>query len=409
MNTQSSVSYRQKLENRSHWGIKCGLSNIQRLLKNLNNPHHKIKTLLIAGTNGKGSTGAFIANALVRCGIKVGWTTSPHLISPTERIWINGSNIKPNYLESLLFNVFQAEEKEHICATYFEIITAAAFQAFEEENVDIAIVEVGMGGRWDATNISDPILTILTNVEIDHVAYLGNTREQIACEKLCTSRSGRPLIIGPTIDINWIKPLLTCDPLIFSTPRIKADVIAIDHTIVGNHKIQLAGKHQIDNLSIALETIKILTTHCGFEIDISLAWQGIEQTTWPGRLWKVPGLRNVYMDGAHNLDGSKSLAQHICQLGIRPHLFFSAMGDKDIFAMRECLIKTNPVCITLASGMNSRYATVEQLRNVWGHKIDVLDIKQTIELLKKDSQDYRLVCGSLYFIGDLLAHFGIKL
>jgi dihydrofolate synthase/folylpolyglutamate synthase len=249
---------RQILDARGHWGIKCGLENSYRLLEALGNPQNSFKTVLIAGTNGKGSTGSFISHALRSCGTRVGWTTSPHLVSPAERIWINGSNISHYNLDRFLGKVLKAEAKINILATYFELIIATAFLAFSEATIDLAVVEVGMGGRWDATNVSDPILTVLTNVEIDHVTYLGTTREDIAREKLCTARSGRPLVLGPSINPNWIQPLLECHPTIVPTNKLKADIIAWDHSWISGHRIKLAGQHQIDNLATAWETLREL-------------------------------------------------------------------------------------------------------------------------------------------------------
>ena len=396
---------RQLLDARGHWGIKCGLDNTQRLLEALDNPQNAFKVVLIAGTNGKGSTGSFMSHALRACGIKVGWTTSPHLVSPTERIWIDGFSLGQCDLDRLLGEVFKVEEQIGIQATYFELIITAAFLAFREAKIDIAIVEVGMGGRWDATNISNPILTVLTNVEIDHATYLGNTREEIAREKLCTARSGRPLILGPSLNPDWVQRLLECHPIILPAQIIQAAMIAWDHSWVDGHRIGLAGQHQIENLATAWEAL-IALRQCGFVVNTGMAWIGIENAVWPGRLWRVPGLSNVFMDGAHNLDGAKRLAAHARNTGVRPHIFFSAMGDKDLSGMRAQLVTTEPVAVTLVLGENSRYANKDTLKKLWNTD-QVLDIPGAVQCLKEPSEHCKLVCGSLYFLGDLLAAFGI--
>jgi dihydrofolate synthase/folylpolyglutamate synthase len=392
---------------RGHWGIKRGLENPQKLLEALGNPQNSFKTVLISGTNGKGSTGSFISHALRACGISVGWTTSPHLVSPTERLWINGSNLRLDSLNRLLGDVLKAEAQIGIEATYFELITTVAFLAFHEAKVDIAVVEVGMGGRWDATNVSNPILTILTNVEIDHVAYLGNTREEIAREKLCTARSERPLITGPGLDPNWVRQLLECNPILLPAQKIQADVVAWDHSWIKGHRIQLAGKHQMNNLATAWEALLALKQY-GFMIDDSQAWLGIENTTWPGRLWKVPGLSNVFMDGAHNLDGTKHLAAHALSTGMKPHLFFSAMHDKDLEGMKAQLVTMEPIGITLVHGKNPRYASKNTLKDLWGTNLEIFNINRTAQSLKETSEHCRLVCGSLYFLGDLLTALDIN-
>ena len=390
-----------QLEARGHWGIKCGLGNIRALLARLGRPERHAPVVLVAGTNGKGSTGAFLAHALRAAGRRVGWTTSPHLLVPGERIWLDGAHLPAGHLDRLLAEVFRAEAALGIRATYFELIIASAFLAFREADVDLAVVEVGMGGRWDATNAADPLLTILTNVEMDHMQYLGPTRTAIAREKLCTARHGRPLVLGPRLDPAWIWPLLECRPVLHPAPGLRAGTLAWDHSLVEGHRIPLAGAHQLENLATAWEALRLL------DIPTGPAWAGIEATTWPGRLWTVPGLAGVTMDGAHNLDGTRTLAAHAQATGVRPHLWFSAMGDKDLAGMAAELGRMAPASVTLVRGDNPRYATAEALRAAWGAELEVLDLAQAADRLRRPQDQPRLVCGSLYFIGDLLQALGI--
>ena len=390
-----------KLEARGHWGIKCGLENPRRLLAELGHPETSAPVILVAGTNGKGSTGAFLAHALSACGLKTGWTTSPHLVSPCERIWIEGQHLDPATLDRHLAEAFRAEAALGLQATYFELMIAASFLAFREQAVAFTVVEVGMGGRWDATNASDPLLTVLTNVELDHLQYLGTTREAIAREKLCTARQGRPLVLGPRLDPAWLWPLLECRPILHPAPPIVPDLLAWEHSLVAGHRVPLAGAHQMENLATALEALRRLG------LPEAQVWEGIERTTWPGRLWPVPGLEGVTMDGAHNLDGARSLANHALATGVHPHLIFSAMGDKDLQGMRQELLRMDPAQITLVRGENGRYATAEALRAIWGEGMEVLDIPETCRRLRQPQATPRLVCGSLYFIGDLLRELGL--
>lgn len=390
------------LEARGHWGIKCGLENPKGLLARLGHPERCCPVILVAGTNGKGSTGAFLVNALRVCGLRAGWTTSPHLVSPGERIWIDGATLRPDHLDALLGDAFQAEAALGIQATYFELMIASAFLAFREAAVDIAVVEVGMGGRWDATNASDPAVTVLTNVELDHMQYLGPTREAIAREKLCAARHGRPLVLGPRLDPAWVWPLLECRPVLFPAPALAVQTLAWDHSVVEGHRIPLAGAHQVENLATAWEVVRRLG------LPEARAWDGIGRTAWPGRLWSVPGLSGVTMDGAHNLDGARRLADHAVATGVHPHLYFSAMGDKDLTGMRDQLSRMGPVRVTLVHGENPRYATPGALRAVWGEGCEVLDIAQAAARLKAPDASPRLVSGSLYFIGDLLRSLGIE-
>jgi dihydrofolate synthase/folylpolyglutamate synthase len=404
---EGALPHLAALDSRGHWGIKCGLENPRRLLEALGRPQAAMAVVLLAGTNGKGSTGAFLAQALRACGIKTGWTTSPHLVSPAERIWVDGAPLNEASLDRWLGEAFAAEAALGIQATYFELMIAAAFLAFRSAGVALAVVEVGMGGRWDATNAAEPLLTILTNVEMDHMAYLGETRELIAREKLCTARTGRPLVLGPGLDPGWVRPLLECSPDLYPAPGIEAEALAWDHSRVQGHRLQLAGRHQLDNLATAWEALRGLG-RLGLPIDPDAAWAGIEATVWPGRLWAVPGLDNVFMDGAHNLDGARSLAAHARATAVKPHLFFSAMGDKDLTGMQGQLATMAPASVTLVRGTNPRYASAEALRALWGSGLEVLDIPEAARRLRNSHPGCRLVCGSLYFIGDLLKELGIQ-
>jgi dihydrofolate synthase/folylpolyglutamate synthase len=399
---EPSLPHLTKLEARGHWGIKCGLENPRRLLAQLGHPEAASPVVLVAGTNGKGSTGAFLAHALGGCGLKAGWTTSPHLVSPGERIWVDGATLAEEALDRHLAEAFRAEAALGIQATYFELMIAASFLAFREAKVDLAVVEVGMGGRWDATNAAEPVLTVLTNVELDHMKYLGATREAIAREKLCTARPGRPLVLGPRLEPRWVWPLLECRPVLHPAPALTIETLAWDHSIVAGHRVPLAGAHQVENLATALEVLRRLG------LPEARAWTGLERTVWPGRLWPVPGLPGVTMDGAHNLDGARKLADHARATGVHPHLFFGAMGDKDLAGMRHELLRSAPAAITLVAGSGSRYATPEALRAVWGADLEVLDLPEASRRLRTPQAVPRLVCGSLYCIGDLLRELGLS-
>ena len=395
-----------RLEGRGHWGIKCGLDNPRALLEDLGHPEHAFPSVEIAGTNGKGSTGAFLANALRGAGYLVGWTTSPHLISPAERIWVDGAFIEESTLDRLLGEAFDAELRAGIQATYFELMITAALLAFRERGVELAIVEAGLGGRWDATNALEPIVTVLTSVGIDHEQYLGHTREAIAREKLCTARSGRPLVLGPGLAPPWIEPLLECDPVLFAATPLEADLIAWDHSIVKGHRIGLAGAHQLQNLATAMETLQRLRD-LGFSLPEEKVWEGLGRTRWPGRMWAIPGLDRVWADGAHNLDGARAATQHIRACGVNPQLFFGVMADKDIQGMAAEFRTTQPRSITLVVGGNERYADAEALHAAWGQELEVIDLSEAAVRLRGSAEGVRLVTGSLFFVGDLLRTLGI--
>ncbi len=396
----------QRLEARGHWGIKLGLSNPQRLLEGLGHPERGFPCILIAGTNGKGSTGAFLAQALRACGLAVGWTTSPHLVAPTERIWIDGHFIGASALDLLLGEAFDCEVRAGIQATFFELMITSALLAFRMTGVEVGIIEVGMGGRWDATNTVDPLLTVLTNVALDHTKFLGETREAIAREKLCTAREGRPLVLGPTLEPAWIEPLLECRPRLCPSPALVADELLWDHSVVQGRPIGLPGAHQLENLATALEALRQLRC-LGFPIPESQAWEGLARTRWPGRLWPIPGCSDVWIDGGHNPDGARMVARHARACGVRPHLIFGAMGDKDLAHMVSELRLMEPRSITLVKGENERYATHAALCAAWGETLPLLDIAELAARLKEPREGLRLVTGSLFLLGDLLREMGV--
>ena len=396
-----------RLQARGHLGIKCGLENIHALLEGLGRPDAGFPVILIAGTNGKGSTGAFLAHMLKAAGFVVGWTTSPHLVDPTERVWVDGGFIGEGALELLLGEAFDAEARTGVNATYFELMITAALSAFRMTGVEVALVEVGLGGRWDATNATDPILTVLTSVGLDHQQYLGDTREAIAREKLCTAREGRPLVLGPTLDPEWIRPLLSNEPVLCPASRLGPADIRWDHSRVDGRRVGLAGLHQLDNLATAFETIRQLR-ELGFPIPEDRLWDGVAATRWPGRLWAPPGLQGVWMDGAHNPDGARALADHALACGVRPHLYFGAMGDKDLAGVARELKRMRPLSVTFIQGDAPRYAKAPDLREAWGNEAPMLTVREAAAHLKAPAEAPRLVTGSLYLLGDLLRELDIQ-
>jgi dihydrofolate synthase/folylpolyglutamate synthase len=395
-----------RLQERGHFGIKCGLENIRALLGGLGRPDEGFPVVLIAGTNGKGSTGAFLAHMLKAAGFVVGWTTSPHLVDATERIWVDGAPIGTGALDLLLGEAFEAEARAGIQATYFELMITAALLAFRMTGVEVALLEVGMGGRWDATNATDPILTVLTTVGLDHQQYLGDTREAIAREKLCTAREGRPLVLGPSLDPEWIRPLLPCAPMLHPSSRLGPADIRWDHSLVDGRRVGLAGLHQLENLATAFEVVRQLQA-LGFPIPEERLWPAVASVTWPGRLWQVPGLTGVWMDGAHNPDGARVLADHALACGVRPHLYVGAMSDKDHAGVARELARLRPRSVTFIQGNDPRYASGQLLGSAWGLEAQTLTLRQAAAHLRAPAAEARLVTGSLYLAGDLLRELGI--
>lgn len=395
-----------RLAERGHLGIKKGLENIHALLKALGNPQEGFPVVLIGGTNGKGSTGAFLAHMLRASGLVVGWTTSPHLVHPRERIWVDGEPIGEGALELLLGEAFEAEARAGLQATYFELMITAALSAFRMTGVEVALLEVGMGGRWDATNATEPMLSIVTNVGLDHQQHLGWTREAIGREKLCIARDGHSLVLGPAIDPEWARPLLERHPRLVPVKRMVAERMGFDHTLVQGHRVPLGGVHQLDNLAIAFEACRQLSAF-GFPIDEARLWEGVKTTRWPGRLWKVPGLEQVWMDGAHNVDGARALSDHVIASGFRPHLLVGAMEDKDLPAVAQELLRMSPRSLTFVRGDAPRYAGFDQLFEAFAQDAPGLTVQEASRHLRAPSSEPRLMTGSLYLLGDVLSEMGI--
>jgi dihydrofolate synthase/folylpolyglutamate synthase len=387
--------------------MKKGLENIRTLLQALGHPQNGFPVVLIGGTNGKGSTGAFLAHMLKANGLIVGWTTSPHFIHPKERIWVDGEPIGEGALDLLLEEVFDAERRTGIHATYFELVIAAALSAFRMTGVEVALLEVGMGGRWDATNSTEPMLSVITSVGMDHQQHLGWTREAIAREKACIARDGHSLVLGPSLDPEWIRPLLERHPRLVPVRGMSAERMAFDHSVVQGHRVPLGGLHQLDNLATAFEAARQLAAF-GFPIREERLWKGVEETRWPGRLWKVPGLEQVWTDGAHNVDGARVLADHAIACGMRPHLWVGAMEDKDLAAIAEQLLRMAPRSLTFVRGDAERYASFDQLFEAFGQDAQQLTIPEAAKQLRAPSSEPRLLTGSLYLLGDMMAEWGIQ-
>ena len=259
-------------------GIKPGLDVINKILNYLDNPHHKYTVIHVAGTNGKGSVCKMIESILHSSGFKTGLFTSPHLVHFAERYQINGKIISKNRLNRLIISMEKkvdsiCEENNLRKATFFEISTAIAFQYFADENIDIAIIETGMGGRWDATNVVLPIVSVITHIGIDHTEFLGKTLDKIAFEKAGIIKKNRPVISAPQAEVvrNILKSegekiffsneLITINK-IRNSLKIKINTPSVDLPAI---QFPLLGKHQLENASVAISVIDLISNSLDFE------------------------------------------------------------------------------------------------------------------------------------------------
>lgn len=343
VNYQDALAFIYGLQ---RFGIRPGLEVMTQLTDALSRPQSRFSSVLIGGTNGKGSTAAMLSSMLSACGFQVGLYTSPHLMDFTERIRINGEPISRDEAVELITQVRKAAEGLVLPATFFEFATAMAFEYFAQHEVDIAVVEVGLGGRLDATNIHSPLCSVITHISFDHEATLGFTLAKIAGEKAGIVKTGKPLICG----VDQPEAL----EVIASACREKESLfIQVDSQVrienkdvreglfdyVGLKRVwrglmcPLAGEHQLRNAATALAALEVLEGF-GFSCEVSSLRQGLKGTQWPGRLELVSSSPFVLLDGAHNPAGACALAQYLAerkeQRRGRLFLMVGILADKNI-------------------------------------------------------------------------------
>lgn len=301
-------------------GIKLGLSAVSGLMKRLGNPQSKYKSVLIAGTNGKGSTAAMLSSILSRAGLRVGLYTSPHLSDFRERIRINDKLITKNELSSLIKEVRDSLKDP---VTYFEFTTALAFMHFFQKKVDIAVLEVGMGGRLDATNLVNPEVSIITNISLEHREYLGSNLRQIAREKagiikrngICITGAAQPSALGIIEETCVLKNsgllVLGKDFRVRTAGDGSFNYYGLCRSFK-RLKAPLLGRHQVKNAALSLAAVESLGTK-GIEISDEQVHRGLRETRWEGRLEVLREQPLVIADGAHNPAGIAALMKAIAE------------------------------------------------------------------------------------------------
>ncbi|WP_366924079.1 bifunctional folylpolyglutamate synthase/dihydrofolate synthase [Metallumcola ferriviriculae] len=323
MNYQEAIEF---LHDLTKFGFNFGLDRIKTLLELLGSPHQELKTVHIGGTNGKGSTAAMTTSILKAAGKSTGLYTSPHLDSYRERIQINGEMISESEMAGLLTEVRPHLEEMvvagHEHPTEFEVITAVALLYFKLNNVDVALVEVGLGGLIDSTNVVNPLVSVITNVGMDHMDYLGNSLDEITRIKAGIIRKGTTLVtaaVKPEV-LSVIEEI--CEEKQSPLIRVGRDVTLVygKHSLAGQHfsistgnrsydslELPLLGRHQVTNAAMAVAIIEELGRQ-GFDIPSWAVSEGLRQVRWPARLELIAGHPPVLVDAAHNFDGALTLA-----------------------------------------------------------------------------------------------------
>lgn len=407
------------------WGQRLGLERIRELLARLGEPQLRVPVVLVAGTNGKGSTSSFLSAILGACGSRVGLYTSPHLESVEERIRVDGRAIGTQPLLALLRGVLEKARGMTELPTYFEAITAAAFTHFANQALDVAVVEVGLGGRLDATNASEPALSVITPIGFDHEEHLGTTLGAIAREKAGILRRSRPALASTAASEEVRSELaraaaeIDCglrfveDEVSFGAAlgvleddRWRFDVRTPQQTYV--LRSTLRGAHQALNLALAVRAAEKLSELGLASVDPDSIGRGVERARWPGRLESVllPGGRRVLLDGAHNEAGIKALRDYLRTApapGGRELLFGALAGKRAELTLPHLLPCFGRV--TLTEPPSPKALPAHSLRHlvptalVRPSYIDALDAALEGASGRAAEPRELVVCGSLYLVG----------
>jgi dihydrofolate synthase/folylpolyglutamate synthase len=397
----STIGYLYSLQK---FGMKFGLRNIRILLRAFGNPHKKFKSIHIAGTNGKGSTSAMIAAILTAAGYRVGLYTSPHLVAFNERIRINGLMIPDREIDRLTHRLRPDIERLH--ATFFEATTAIAFEYFAEQKVDVAVIETGLGGRLDSTNVLRPVVSVITSIGMDHSEILGTTLTSIAREKGGIVKSGIPVILGKM-------PVVPRREILRIASQKRSPVVLSEKIkIPARTQIQLFGKYQRENARCAVAAVTIAGKM--FLVGDGAVRTGLAQTTQltgiRGRFEIVRKDPLMILDVAHNPDGIRSLVSAIRSFSKRRVVcIFGAMKDKDYSAMIRSLKTMHPVvlCVQPATARAIDSLTLHSLclRNHIRSR-NIGSIPKALAAAKKMSgkTGIVMVTGSHFVVGEAIVH-----
>ena len=428
MNFEEATEYLYSLGNET-LAMKLGLESVRALARALSHPQRKFPAVHIAGTNGKGSTAAMTASVLRFAGLRAGLYTSPHLVSITERIRIGADEIAPGEFARLATDVRAAGERlvaENALPappTFFEQVTMIAYLYFAERKVDLAVLEVGLGGRLDATNICEPVVTAITPVGFDHQKYLGDTLASIAAEKAGIVKPGAPVVVAPQSGEAMSAIVARCEELnalMVATWRPFHVEAASDCENVGRYRfryratrdeyalrLRLRGRHQITNAVVAIHIAEQLRG-AGFDIPSEAIVEGLNNAEWPGRLEIIqpsPPQAPLLLDGAHNAAGARALRdfldEHFRSTPIT--ILFGAMADKAIGEMGDILFPSADQVIA------TRVATpraAEPGAIAEASCLEVIRIEHPGEALNEALRSAPpdgliVVCGSLFLVGEV--------
>jgi dihydrofolate synthase/folylpolyglutamate synthase len=379
--------------------IRPGLDRTRALLEALGRPDRAFRTVLVAGTNGKGSTAAALSSLLARAEVRAGLYTSPHLVRVTERVRTGDADVPEALLDGALSLVAAVAGPGDRGPTYFEALTVAALEIFRRERVEVAVLEVGIGGRLDATNVVEPEIAVVTNIGLDHLELLGPTLAHVAREKAGIFRRGRPALVGAEGSPPEAMAVLHSE-----AARTGARLTEIPPDARFDGESPLSGRHQRANLALAIAAARALAP-----LSEETIHAGVRSVRWPGRLQRVerPGKRPLLLDGAHNPEGARALAAYLDEQGLsgRVDLLFGAMADKNVEGIAAPLL-ARARRVVFASVDSPRAVPASELKARLGRADAEAGASVAAALGRLDQSREGdapiLVAGSLYLVGDVL-------
>lgn len=433
MTTPSYQECLQTIYKLGRFGIKLELDTIRDMLHRLGDPQNRFNTVHVAGTNGKGSTATYIAAILQKAGFKTGVYTSPHLVRFNERISINGQEITNDEVVKA-YEAVHASDTGKRKATYFEIATAMGFYHFAEAAVDWVVVETGMGGRFDATNVIFPKVSVITNLSIEHTEYLGKTIKALAYEKGGIIKPGIPVVTAVSQHsglktLSEIAKEKQADLYVykkdFSSQKARSDESYTYHGLYKRFnelRKPLPGDHQKENMSLALAACELIfkkhrASDPRYDLTTSLVREGLSQARWPGRLEHVMKEPLVILDGAHNLHATKVLGKYLASFLKERSLtlVLGILDDKPYEKMMEFLVPlAGRVIITRAKidrSLDPRVLKASAEKMAKGTVMVIDDVKDAVGHAVKTASKEDVICvaGSLYVVGEAKEKFDMDL
>jgi len=419
----NTINYLYSLQN---FGIKLGLTNITALLRRLGSPHEAYKTIHIAGTNGKGSTASALESVLLKEGYRVGLYTSPHLVDFKERFRVNGKDIDEQSIVRLTKIIRARKDDLNIDSeiTFFEYTTALAFCYFMEQDVDIAIIEVGMGGRLDATNVLTPTVSVITSISKEHEQYLGDTLEEIAGEKAGIIKEDIPVVLSANDDrvVKVVEQIAKKKRAKLHRQNQGFEYIVRRDGTFDYHGINkayaylekgLLGAHQYSNFTTALAALEVISDK-GFSVSEESVRTGLKTARWPGRFEVVSDTPLIILDGAHNNESMetavKTLSEHYADKRVITVL--GVMKDKDVSGIIERVERVSDNVIITKPEID-RAASPDELAGLFSGDKEVVTTVSVDEALNRakemtDTDSLIFVTGSLFTVGDAKRHLDAR-